>query len=59
MKKTMREKRVKRQRKTKKIIFNSKKEFVRGHLFMASPEKSKLRTPATLFPSIHKHPILV
>ena len=57
-KKTMKEQRVNRQRKTKKIIFNSKKEFVRDHSFMTSTKKSKFRTPTHLFPSIHNHPIL-
>ena len=36
LKKTMKEQRVKRQKKTKNIIFNSKKDFVRGHSFMTS-----------------------
>ena len=36
LKKTIKEQRVKRQRKTKNIIFNSKKDFVRGHSFMTS-----------------------
>ena len=39
MKKTMTEQRVKGHRKTKKIIFNGKKEFVRGHSFMTSARK--------------------
>ena len=37
----MKEQRVKRQRKTKKIIFNSKKEFVRVYSFMTSPKSLK------------------
>ena len=41
----------------KKIIFNSNKEFVRGHSFMTSAKKSKFRTPTHLFPS-YNHPIL-
>ena len=49
-KKAMKEQRVKRQRK-KKIIFNSKKEFVRGHSFMTSAKKSKFRATTHLFPS--------
>ena len=44
MKKTMKEQRVKKHRKTKKIIFNSNKQFVRGHSFMTSAKKSKFRT---------------
>ena len=32
----MKEQRVKRQRKAKKKIFNSKKDFVRAHSFMTS-----------------------
>ena len=39
MKKTMKEQRVKKHRKTKKIIFNSNKQFVRGHSFMTSAKK--------------------
>ena len=51
---------MKIQRKTnkQKIIFNSKKEFVKGHSFMTSTKISKFRTPTHLFPSIHNHPIL-
>ena len=45
----MKEQRVKRQRKTKKVIFKSKKEFVKGHSFMTSSKKSKFLTP-TPFP---------
>ena len=46
-------------RKNKKIIFNSKIEFLRGHSFMASAKKSKFQTPTNLFPSMHRHPILI
>ena len=57
-KKTMKEQRVRRQRRTKKIIFNGKKEFVRGDSFMTFTKRSRFRTPTHLFPSIHNHPIL-
>ena len=53
-----REWRDKEKQKQKKVIFNSKKEFVRNHSFMMSTKKSKFRTPTHLFPSIHNHPIL-
>ena len=39
MKNTMKEQRVKRHGKTKKIVFNNKKEFVRGYSFMTSAKK--------------------
>ena len=54
----MKEQRVRRQRRTKKIIFNGKKEFVRGDSFMTFTKRSRFRTPTHLFPSIHNHPIL-
>ena len=60
MKETMKEQRVERQKnKNKSIIFNSKKEFLRGHSFTTSAKKSKFRTATPLFPTIHKYPILV
>ena len=59
IRKTMKEQRMKRQRKTKKIIFNSKIEFVRGRSFTMPAKKYKFRTPTWLFPSMNKHPILI
>ena len=44
-KKTMKEQRVKRQRKTTKIIFNSKKEFLRVHSFMTAAKSLKFEPP--------------
>ena len=57
-KKSMKEQSEGAKKKQKKIIFNSKKEFVRNHSFMTSLKKSKFRTPTHLFPSIHNHSIL-
>ena len=45
-------------KKNKKVIFSSKKEFVRGHSFMMSTKKDQISGEA-LYSSIHKHPILV
>ena len=51
---------LKRQRETKKIIFNNIcKSYVRGHSFMTPAKKFKFRTPNCLFPSIHKYRTLV
>ena len=36
------------EKKKKTIIFNSKKEFVRGHLFMTSAKKSKFQAGSKL-----------
>ena len=56
-KETLKEQRVKRDKEKK--IFNSKKEFVRVHLFMTSAESLKFEPPTPLFPSMHKHLVLI
>ena len=45
----MKEQKVKRQGKAKKLIFNSKKEFVMAHSFM-TPTKSPNFEPPHAFP---------
>ena len=47
IKKTMKEQEVKRQRKAKKIIFNSKKEFVMAHSFITPTKSPNFEPPHT------------
>ena len=53
----MKEQRVKGQKKINHLIANN--NLVRSHSFTAPAKKSKFRTPTSVFPSIHKHPILL
>ena len=45
--------------KKNKSYLIANNNLVRSHSFTAPAKKSKFRTPTSVFPSIHKHPILL